>query len=144
MKMAVLTPNGVNNVEWKWAADSEYTVSDFGVFNDNYFYVVVLEGFGGKSSKFGDYRGHTLGMMMLNTGMTNLATATEVQEAGCEWIQLDGGNPSETSVSSDGFTLMNKLTSSIHMCCTNGQFVGWTLHLDSTGKWKSVKRNDKA
>lgn len=90
--MAVLTPSTANVVNWVFTK-GRYTVSDFGVFRDNWFYLVILEGCSGKSDRFKDDRGHTQAMFMLNTGETPLESANEILEEALEWIQLDGEDP---------------------------------------------------
>lgn len=139
--MAVLSPITPNVVNWKFTK-GRYTVSDFGVFRDNWFYLVILEGHGGKSDRFKDDRGHTQAMIMLNTGETPLDSAKEISEEGLEWIQLDGEDPTKVSVHCDGYVLVNRLTSSLYMVCTNEKFMGWGLHLDGTGKWQAIKKKE--
>lgn len=132
----------VTNTTMKFAAESAYTIQEFGWLRDNYFYMTTIEGECGKSKKEPTIEHHCTGGLVVEAPGNMLphdATIEEATAGSMQYVWMDKGDADTVSLP-DGYWMQDRANGAMYATCSNDTFTGWTWKQDGAkGEWTCTK-----
>jgi len=143
MKVYSMHPDGsVNMTTIELDAEAYYTAQEIGFLEDNWFYIIAIEGQGGLSKKHTDGRGHTVGALMINTITNPFENGLTHETGSLTWVELEAAPVDSVPDIPDGFWKYDKESRTMYATCSNNNWISW-LWTQVDGVWTVISNKDK-